>query len=188
MVVLWCSLSDRCAIDFHVLIRSKIWRFCFRTQHPTWVWNTWNIFSPFWDSIILSTMWSVLYCICYVPSPDTALKLSSVQRFHLDVSLYGLWSFCRYHPACVDLTVEEAKQLDHFICSEHGSDEDAKKPQENSLTNGKVSMLVFRQTYLLFPHLSCLSYPTKHLCIWCHHNFIRSIFILVQAETKRQRK
>ncbi|KAG6385060.1 hypothetical protein SASPL_153884 [Salvia splendens] len=43
-----------------------------------------------------------------------------------------------YHPACVDLTVEEAKQLDHFICSEHGSDEDAKKPQENSLTNGKA--------------------------------------------------
>lgn len=47
--------------------------------------------------------------------------------------------FCRYHPACVDLTVEQAKQLDHFICSEHGSDEDVKKPHENSLANGKVS-------------------------------------------------
>ncbi|KAL0300855.1 UNVERIFIED_CONTAM: Chromatin remodeling protein EBS [Sesamum radiatum] len=42
-----------------------------------------------------------------------------------------------YHPACVDLTIEQAKQLDHFLCSEHGSDEDVKKSHKTPLTNGK---------------------------------------------------
>ncbi|KAK4485049.1 hypothetical protein RD792_007657 [Penstemon davidsonii] len=47
----------------------------------------------------------------------------------------GKW---RYHPACVDMTTEQAKQLDHFVCSEHSGDGDAKKP--TSLANGKVKI------------------------------------------------
>ncbi|RYQ96618.1 hypothetical protein Ahy_B08g092440 isoform B [Arachis hypogaea] len=34
-----------------------------------------------------------------------------------------------YHPACVGMTIEEAKKLDHFVCSECSSDDDMKKPQ-----------------------------------------------------------
>ncbi|PIN11218.1 hypothetical protein CDL12_16176 [Handroanthus impetiginosus] len=48
--------------------------------------------------------------------------------------------FCRYHPACVDLTIEQAKQLDHFICSEHGYDEDVKKPHKTPFSNGKAEL------------------------------------------------
>ena len=35
----------------------------------------------------------------------------------------------RYHPACVGMTIEEAKKLDRFMCSECSSDDDVKKPQ-----------------------------------------------------------
>lgn len=34
--------------------------------------------------------------------------------------------YTRYHPACVGMTIEEAKRLDHFVCSEC-SDDDAKR-------------------------------------------------------------
>ncbi|KAH1127288.1 hypothetical protein GLYMA_06G233300v4 [Glycine max] len=34
-----------------------------------------------------------------------------------------------YHPACMGMTIEEAKKLDHFVCSECSSDDDMKKPQ-----------------------------------------------------------
>ncbi|KAF4372593.1 hypothetical protein F8388_027266 [Cannabis sativa] len=34
-----------------------------------------------------------------------------------------------YHPACVDMTIEEAKNLEQFVCSECSSDDDVKKSQ-----------------------------------------------------------
>ncbi|KAF2532694.1 hypothetical protein F2Q70_00032885 [Brassica cretica] len=34
-----------------------------------------------------------------------------------------------YHPACVGMTIEEAKKLDHFVCAECSSDDDVKKSQ-----------------------------------------------------------
>lgn len=34
--------------------------------------------------------------------------------------------FVRYHPACVGMNIEEAKRLDHFVCSEC-SDDDARR-------------------------------------------------------------
>ncbi|CAK9140956.1 unnamed protein product [Ilex paraguariensis] len=49
---------------------------------------------------------------------------------------------CRYHPACVGMTIEQAKQLDHFICSDCSSEDDVKKCQTafpaTTLTNAKV--------------------------------------------------
>ncbi|KAK6154627.1 hypothetical protein DH2020_008875 [Rehmannia glutinosa] len=45
-----------------------------------------------------------------------------------------------YHPACVELTIEQAKQLDHFVCSDH--DEDMKKPHKSPLANGKLDHFV----------------------------------------------
>ncbi|KAI7988531.1 Chromatin remodeling protein EBS [Camellia lanceoleosa] len=51
--------------------------------------------------------------------------------------------------ACVNMTIEQAKMLDHFMCSDCSSDNDIKKPQNtypsSPLTNGKaISMfLVF---------------------------------------------
>ncbi|XP_051135327.1 chromatin remodeling protein EBS-like isoform X2 [Andrographis paniculata] len=43
-----------------------------------------------------------------------------------------------YHPACVDLTIEQVKQLDYFICYQHGSDEDVKKLRKPPFSNDKV--------------------------------------------------
>ena len=64
--------------------------------------------------------------------------------------------------------MEEAKQLDHFICSEHASDEEFKKAQENSLTNGKVSKLVLGQKQFSFDpsDLVCLYVQNKLLHTW----------------------
>lgn len=36
---------------------------------------------------------------------------------------------CRYHPACVGMTIEEAKKLDRFLCSECSSDDEVKRSQ-----------------------------------------------------------
>ncbi|THG17099.1 hypothetical protein TEA_008177 [Camellia sinensis var. sinensis] len=53
--------------------------------------------------------------------------------------------YCRfeYHPACVNMTIEQAKMLDHFMCSDCSSDNDIKKPQNtypsSPLTNGKYN-------------------------------------------------
>ena len=35
---------------------------------------------------------------------------------------------CRYHPSCVGMSIEEAKDLERFVCSEC-SDEDVKRSQ-----------------------------------------------------------
>ncbi|XP_075482232.1 chromatin remodeling protein EBS-like [Primulina tabacum] len=43
-----------------------------------------------------------------------------------------------YHPACVGMTIEQAKQMDQFVCSEHSADEDVKKPNDSTFTNGKA--------------------------------------------------
>lgn len=64
--------------------------------------------------------------------------------------------FCRYHPVCVDLTIEQAKQLDRFVCS--CPEEDVKKPHKTPPTNGKVMLEVlflFVKIALLYVILSC---------------------------------
>ena len=35
--------------------------------------------------------------------------------------------YCRFHPSCMGMTIEEAKKLDHFLCSDCSSDDDAKR-------------------------------------------------------------
>lgn len=49
----------------------------------------------------------------------------------------------RYHPACVSMTIEEAKKLDHFVCCECASDADIKKNENtfsaSPVADGKVS-------------------------------------------------
>ncbi|CAI0626011.1 unnamed protein product [Linum tenue] len=40
-----------------------------------------------------------------------------------------------YHPACVGMTIEEAKKLDHFVCSECSPDDDVKRPQNGFSTS-----------------------------------------------------
>ncbi|KAK3017716.1 hypothetical protein RJ639_003072, partial [Escallonia herrerae] len=47
-----------------------------------------------------------------------------------------------YHPACVDMSIEDAKKLDHFMCADCSSEDNIKKPDRtfpaSPLTNGKV--------------------------------------------------
>lgn len=56
---------------------------------------------------------------------------------YFDVSLSVA---CRFHPGCIDMTIEQVKQLDCFVCSEHTSDEALKKPLNAAVTNGKVRL------------------------------------------------
>lgn len=53
---------------------------------------------------------------------------------------------CRYHPGCVNMTIEEAKILDKFLCSDCKPENDVKKSHNtfstSSLTNGKVHLLL----------------------------------------------
>lgn len=44
------------------------------------------------------------------------------------ISIGSYYCSYRYHPACVDMTIEEAKMLDHFVCSEC-SEDDLKRSQ-----------------------------------------------------------
>ncbi|TKY66453.1 Lysine-specific demethylase PHF2 [Spatholobus suberectus] len=58
-----------------------------------------------------------VYCKCEMPyNPDDLM-----------VQCEGCKDW--YHPACVGMTIEEAKKLDHFVCSECSTDDDMKKPQ-----------------------------------------------------------
>ncbi|RZC08858.1 Chromatin remodeling protein EBS isoform A [Glycine soja] len=73
-----------------------------------------------------------VYCKCEMPynpddlmvqcegCKDCACRMNAVK---------GVKVSCRYHPACMGMTIEEAKKLDHFVCSECSSDDDMKKPQ-----------------------------------------------------------
>ncbi|XP_027355842.1 chromatin remodeling protein EBS-like [Abrus precatorius] len=57
-----------------------------------------------------------VYCKCEMPyNPDDLM-----------VQCEGCKDW--YHPACVGMTIEEAKKLDHFVCSECLSDDDMRKP------------------------------------------------------------
>lgn len=53
----------------------------------------------------------------------------------------------RFHPACMGMTIEEAKKLDHFLCSDCVAEVDPKK-ESNSfsvspLADVKVDSLPF---------------------------------------------
>ncbi|KAA0043153.1 chromatin remodeling protein EBS [Cucumis melo var. makuwa] len=67
-----------------------------------------------------------VYCKCEMPyNPDDLM-----------VQCEGCKDW--YHPACVSMTIEEAKKLDHFVCSECGSDADIKK-NENAFSASSVA-------------------------------------------------
>ncbi|XP_031262180.1 chromatin remodeling protein EBS [Pistacia vera] len=58
-----------------------------------------------------------VYCKCEMPyNPDDLM-----------VQCEGCKDW--YHPACVGMTIEEAKKLEHFVCSECSSDDEVKRSQ-----------------------------------------------------------
>ncbi|KAL9452105.1 hypothetical protein AB3S75_004969 [Citrus x aurantiifolia] len=58
-----------------------------------------------------------VYCKCEMPyNPDDLM-----------VQCEGCKDW--YHPACVGMTIEEAKKLEHFVCTECSSDDDIKRTQ-----------------------------------------------------------
>jgi len=64
---------------------------------------------------------------------------------------------CRFHPSCMGMTIEEAKKLDHFLCSDCVSEEDAKKAgntfSASPMADGKVKFL---------PHLGIVRSSLAH--------------------------
>ncbi|CAN1811262.1 Chromatin remodeling protein EBS [Linum perenne] len=73
-----------------------------------------------------------VYCKCEMP-------------YNPDDLMVQLALFCRYHPACVGMTIEEAKKLDHFVCSECAPENEVKRSQngfsESPTADGKVRIL-----------------------------------------------
>ncbi|KAG6754622.1 hypothetical protein POTOM_040414 [Populus tomentosa] len=81
-----------------------------------------------------------VYCKCEMPyNPDDLM-----------VQCEGCKDW--YHPACVDMTIEEAKKLDHFMCSECASDEDVKRSQ-NGFSASSLAEVKARLFSILFPFL-----------------------------------
>lgn len=62
-----------------------------------------------------------VYCKCEMPyNPDDLM-----------VQCDGCKDW--FHPSCVRMSVEEAKKLEHFLCSECTSDDDAKRSQNSAV-------------------------------------------------------
>lgn len=64
--------------------------------------------------------------------------------------------YCRFHPSCMGMTIEEAKKLEHFLCSDCSSDDDAKRslnafPVSPSV-EAKVGTLALLCVYVLLFH------------------------------------
>lgn len=48
-------------------------------------------------------------------------------KIYLKRVLFNKSSFERFHPSCMGMAIDEAKKLEHFLCSDCSSDDDAKR-------------------------------------------------------------
>lgn len=74
----------------------------------------------------------------------------ALKKVLVSFNSYATHVLCRYHPACVDMTIEEAKKLDHFMCSECASDDDVKRSQ-NGFSASSLAEVKARLFSILFP-------------------------------------
>uniref|UniRef100_A0A6N2KHV6 BAH domain-containing protein n=1 Tax=Salix viminalis TaxID=40686 RepID=A0A6N2KHV6_SALVM len=91
-----------------------------------------------------------VYCKCEMPyNPDDLM-----------------WCKDWYHPACVDMTIEEAKKLDHFMCSECASDDDVKRSQ-NGFSASSLADVKARLFSILFPFFWRFIFVSLMYPIYC---------------------
>lgn len=61
---------------------------------------------------------------------------------------------CRFHPSCMGMTIEEAKKLDHFLCSDCSLDVDAKRSLNtfsvSPSVEAKVRAHMFHFVYVVY--------------------------------------
>ncbi|CAF2026499.1 unnamed protein product [Brassica napus] len=102
-----------------------------------------------------------VYCKCEMPyNPDDLM-----------VQCEGCKDW--YHPACVGMTIEEAKKLDHFVCAECSSDDDVKKSQNGFAASPaddvKVRVSLFCQfmckMFYYFDNLSLCRSLSYQICL-----------------------
>ncbi|KAL0699161.1 hypothetical protein Bca4012_055283 [Brassica carinata] len=90
-----------------------------------------------------------VYCKCEMPyNPDDLM-----------VQCEGCKDW--YHPACVGMTIEEAKLLDHFACAECSSDDDVKKSQNGFTASPADDVKFYLQNYLTVKVISSPFCGTK---------------------------
>lgn len=89
-------------------------------------------------------------------APPPLLSVFHFNQYCLFVQLYlyacflNLYSnICRFHPSCMGMSIEDAKKLEHFLCSDCSSEDDTKKPVNNSFS---VSPSVDAKVTLPFTH------------------------------------
>ena len=92
------------------------------------------------------------------------LKCNFFAHSHLIIMISHVLLFCRFHPSCMGMTIEEAKKLDHFLCSDCSSDDDAKR----SLNVFPVSPSVEAKVRTLALHLYLCVNTCVCVVIYCH--------------------
>ena len=73
------------------------------------------------------------------------------------INIYDLKAYYflfRFHPACINMTAEEAKRLDNFFC-ENCSSEGQKKLQNSHTASRHLDAKVFSPRPVLDPEISC---------------------------------
>ncbi|KAK8933496.1 hypothetical protein KSP39_PZI015563 [Platanthera zijinensis] len=85
-----------------------------------------------------------VYCKCEMPyNPDDLMvQCDECKDWYNRVNLGSRVPMERFHPSCMGMTIEQAKKLDHFLCSDCSFDYDAKRSQngfpDSSISEPKV--------------------------------------------------
>lgn len=74
--------------------------------------------------ILVFYVLSMIYATCRCSLVIQGLCNNTTKAF---VSNHWLLICYRFHPSCTGMTIEKAKKLDHFLCSDCSSDDDAKR-------------------------------------------------------------
>ncbi|KAG8489429.1 hypothetical protein CXB51_017844 [Gossypium anomalum] len=80
--------------------------------------------------VSLRTGWQCIANVrCHITRMTLWCNAKDARIEHLLMSDFSTIEFnpTRFHPSCMEMTIEEAKRLDHFLCSDCTSEDDAKR-------------------------------------------------------------
>jgi len=78
------------------------------------------------------------------------------------------FNLCRFHPSCMGMTIEQAKKIDHYMCSDCAKENGAKRTSNSYLVppNSDSKVILFFSLYQLSnDHIDCLLLFCLHVVI-----------------------
>lgn len=89
------------------------------------------------------------------PQMEYKMRLTSILSLLLYlVVLFVSLSSIRFHPSCMGMTIEQAKKLEHFLCSDCTSEDDAKRSLNSfpvsPISEPKVRMIFWIWSFVIF--------------------------------------